>query len=213
MTGVARLLLVMAGLAWGVATAMQVAVDQTSPPATDIEGDWLVQTRDAIIRIERHGDQFEGRIVWQLHDRYGPEDGSERSGKIVTDMNNPDPAQRSQPLTGLRMLWGLRYDVERKAWVDGRVYNPDSGKTYHCLVRLPEHDRLILRGYIGVSLLGGNTTWTRTHEPFPASASAATTVNWRDSLVMVSDQGTTRRRSSLLASGIRVANSLRRPHM
>jgi uncharacterized protein (DUF2147 family) len=131
------------------------------PEAAALEGDWLVQSRDAIIRIEHQGDQYEGHIVWQLHDTYGPEDGPELNGKIVTDRNNPDPALRAQPLTGLRLLWGLHYDADAHMWVDGRVYNSDNGKTYHCQIHLQDNDHLILRGFIGISLLGGSTTWTR----------------------------------------------------
>ena len=154
----------------GMALAQTPSTDAT--PATAIEGDWLVESRDAIIRIERDGDTFVGSIVWQLHDTYGPEDGAELNGKTVTDRHNPDPALRTRPLTGLRLLWGLRYDAEAHAWVDGRVYNADNGKEYHCEIHLRSPDQLVLRGFIGITLLGGNTTWTRTHEPFPAPASS-----------------------------------------
>lgn len=146
------------------AAAWSPSEDET-PPSSGIVGDWLVESRDAIIRIERQGDTYEGRIVWQLHDTYGPEDGAALEGKLVTDRHNPDPALRDRPLTGLRLLWGLRYDAERRAWVDGEVYNADNGKTYHCLIHLLDRDRLSLRGYIGITLLGGSTTWTRTHFP------------------------------------------------
>ena|ERR1700761_1159937 len=155
------------GLALG-----QAPPDENSA-ASAIEGNWLVSSRDAIIRIERQGDRFVGAIVWQLHDTYGPEDGPELNGKIVTDRHNPDPALRSRPLTGLRLLWGLRYDADAHAWVDGHVYNSDNGKEYHCQIHLPSPDQLVLHGYVGITLLGGNTTWTRTHEPFPAPASSA----------------------------------------
>ncbi len=131
------------------------------PEAAAIEGDWLVQSRDAIIRIERQGDQYQGSIVWQLHDTYGPEDGPALNGKIVTDRNNPDPALRARHLTGLQLLWGLHYDPDRHMWVDGQVYDSDNGKTYHCQIHLQDNDHLILRGFIGISLLGGSTTWTR----------------------------------------------------
>ncbi|QNK01186.1 DUF2147 domain-containing protein [Dyella telluris] len=145
--------------------------------ATAIEGDWLVASRDAIIRIQAQGDSFIGTIVWQLHDTYGPEDGPELNGRIVTDRHNPDPALRSRPLTGLRLLWGLHYDAAAKAWVDGFVYNSDNGKQYHCEVHVPSPDTLVLRGYIGIPLLGGSTTWTRTHEPFPARSSSVRSTN------------------------------------
>lgn len=142
-------------------------------PASAIEGDWLVDSRDAIIRIEREGDTFVGTIVWQLHDRYSAEDGPDLNGKIGTDRHNPDPALRLRPLTGLRLLSELHYDADAHAWVNGHVYDTDNGKQYHCEIHLPSSDRLVLRGYIGITLLGGSTTWTRTHEPFPAPSSSA----------------------------------------
>lgn len=126
-----------------------------------IVGDWLVASRDAVIRIEQVGDEYQGSIFWQLHDTYGPEDGPELNGKIVTDRNNPDSALRSRPLTGLRLLKGLRYDAGNKKWIGGRIYNSDNGRTYNCLVRLLSSNRLQLRGYVGISLLGGNTVWSR----------------------------------------------------
>jgi uncharacterized protein (DUF2147 family) len=141
--------------------------DQGRPAEASIVGDWLVQSRDAVIRVERVGDEYEGHIVWQLHDTYGPEDGAELKGKTVTDRKNPDPALRSRPLTGLRLLWGLRYDPDSGEWLDGRVYDSDNGKVYHCQIRLLSDDKLSLRGYIGISLLGGNTVWTRVNGPLP----------------------------------------------
>jgi uncharacterized protein (DUF2147 family) len=147
--------------------------EHEAAPSSGIVGDWLVESRDAIIRIERQGDTYQGRIVWQLHDTYGPEDGPVLQGKRVTDRHNPDPALRDRPLTGLRLLWGLRYDAGRHAWVDGEVYNADNGKTYHCLIHLLDRDRLSLRGYIGITLLGGSTTWTRTRWPAASTSSGA----------------------------------------
>jgi uncharacterized protein (DUF2147 family) len=146
---------------------------RASPTAAPIVGYWLVESRDAVIRIEPVGDQYEGHIVWQLHDKYGPEDGAELSGKTVTDRKNPDPALRSRPLTGLRLLWGLRYDPDRATWVDGRVYNSDNGKVYHCEIRMLGEDKLRLRGYIGITLLGGNTIWTRVDGPGPKSSKSS----------------------------------------
>jgi uncharacterized protein (DUF2147 family) len=138
-----------------------------SPLAAGIVGDWLVETRDAVIHIERVGDEYQGYIRWQLHDTYGPEDGPALNGKIVTDRNNPNPALRERPLTGLRLLTDLRYDAANNKWTGGRVYNSDNGKTYNCLVRLLSPDRLQLRGYIGISLFGGNTVWSRVTMTIP----------------------------------------------
>lgn len=138
------------------------------PQSSSIVGDWLVKSRDAVIRIEKVGGEYQGYILWQLHDTYGPEDGPQLNGKIVTDRNNPNPALRSRPLTGLRLLTGLRFDPESHKWKDGRIYNADNGRTYNCLVRMLGPNRLQLRGYIGISLFGGNTVWSRVTMRTPA---------------------------------------------
>ncbi|HKT29329.1 DUF2147 domain-containing protein [Dyella sp.] len=141
-----------------------VAADGTAayaPTATDIVGDWLVESRDAVIHIEQVGDEYQGYILWQLHDTYGPEDGAALNGKIVTDIHNPNPALRSRPLTGLRLLTGLTFNPGNEKWEHGRVYNSDDGRTYNCWVRLRSLNRLQLHGYIGISLFGGSTVWSR----------------------------------------------------
>ena len=138
-------------------------------PADAIVGDWLVETRDAVIRISRGADGYEGHIAWQLHNRYGPEDGPELDGKLVVDRNNPDPELRSRTLDGMLMIWGLRHHPEQQEWNGGHVYNADDGHTYRCLIRLKDPDHLKLRGYFGITLFGGSTLWTRVNG-FPSSA-------------------------------------------
>ena len=155
----ALVFVLMPGISGQVRAADAAAADPAA--ASAIVGDWLVESRDAVIRIERIGDEYQGHILWQLHDTYGPEDGPALNGKIVTDRHNPDPALQSQPLTGLRLLKGLHYDPVGNKWIDGRVYNAENGRTYHCLVRLLHPNRLELRGFIGISLFGGDTVWSR----------------------------------------------------
>ncbi|GLQ87997.1 DUF2147 domain-containing protein [Dyella flagellata] len=156
-------------LLWGL-TSQAAAAGAASyvPASSDIVGDWLVESRDAVIRIEQVGDEFQGHILWQLHNTYGPEDGPDLNGKIVTDRQNPDPALRDRPLTGLRLLTGLRFEAEKKKWEHGHVYNSDDGRTYNCWVRLRGLNRLQLHGYIGISLFGGSTVWSRVTMRTPA---------------------------------------------
>ena len=65
----------------------------------------------------------------------------------------------------MRLLWGLHFDG-KDTWQDGRVYDSDDGHTYHCHVHMEDPDHLRLRGYVGFSLLGGSTVWTRTSGPY-----------------------------------------------
>ncbi len=140
-------------------------------PADAVVGDWLVDSHDAIIRIEGFGEgparRYVGHILWLKDERYHAEDGPALDGKPLMDLNNPDPAQRSQPLLGLRLLWDLRRDDDH--WIGGRVYDADNGHTFDCTVQMKDADHLKLHAYIlHLSLLGGSTVWTRTNQPPPA---------------------------------------------
>ena len=47
-------------------------------------------------------------------------------------------------------------------WEDGTIYDPMSGKTYDCTMKIKDGGKsLDIRGYIGVSLFGRTSTWTR----------------------------------------------------
>jgi uncharacterized protein (DUF2147 family) len=46
-------------------------------------------------------------------------------------------------------------------WVNGHIYDPTSGSTYTCNLALDGDDRIRLRGYVGIPLIGRTTTWTR----------------------------------------------------
>jgi uncharacterized protein (DUF2147 family) len=43
----------------------------------------------------------------------------------------------------------------------GDILDPDTGSVYRCKMHVEGGTRLVLRGYIGFSLLGRNQTWLR----------------------------------------------------
>jgi uncharacterized protein (DUF2147 family) len=47
-------------------------------------------------------------------------------------------------------------------WDQGYAYDPENGKTYSCKMTL-NGNKLDVRGFIGISLIGRTTTWTRTN--------------------------------------------------
>jgi uncharacterized protein (DUF2147 family) len=61
---------------------------------------------------------------------------------------------------GLEVLRGLTPQPDG-TWADGRIYDPGSGSTYTCRLALDGDDRLRLRGYIGIPIIGRTTTWVR----------------------------------------------------
>ena len=114
----------------------------------------------AHIEIYPVGDLYSGKIVWLEEPLYtaGDEDGEEGEPKV--DKNNPDPALQSRPIMGLDLMKGFKFDG-KGTWKKGTIYDPDNGKTYKCKVRIGDDGKLNVRGYIGVSMLGRTSLWTR----------------------------------------------------
>jgi uncharacterized protein (DUF2147 family) len=122
--------------------------------AASPKGDWLVEDKSAIIRIDSCGSALCGAIVWAKK-----QDG--------VDENNPDPAKRSRPIMGLQLLLGMKPGNDGR-W-DGDIYNPENGKTYTSRMWLKSDDTLRVEGCV-LGFLCGGQDWTRTTAPASAPA-------------------------------------------
>ncbi|MCG6950695.1 MAG: DUF2147 domain-containing protein [Acidobacteria bacterium] len=127
--------------------------------ATDPEGGG----GQAHIRISADGGRYAGKIVWLEEPVYTAEDDDGEIGEPKVDTNNPDPALRSRPIMGLQMMEGFEY-VGDNTWKKGTIYDPDNGKTYKCKIKLGDDGVLYVRGFIGVSLIGRTSQWTRVRD-------------------------------------------------
>jgi uncharacterized protein (DUF2147 family) len=81
-------------------------------------------------------------------------------GKEKTDIYNPDPAKRSMPIIGLVFMSGFVEKSDTR-WDEGTIYDPRSGNTYSCFMELESPEKIKVRGFIGVSLLGRTEYWSR----------------------------------------------------
>ena len=126
----------------------------------DILGTWFNQDKDAKIEIFKCGNDYCGKIVWLKAPTYPPGSKEGTPGSPKVDTKNPDAAKRKTPLMGLQIVQGLQYSGDNQ-WKNGKIYDPDSGKTYSSKVTLPSHDQLDLRGFVGVSMFGRTEKWTR----------------------------------------------------
>ena len=69
-------------------------------------------------------------------------------------------ARKNQPILGMTILTGLHRDGDD--WDGGQILDPQTGSVYRCSMRLEDGgNRLVVRGYIGVSLFGRSQTWLR----------------------------------------------------
>ena len=138
---------------------LYAAIASASGP-NNIMGVWNTAKRDAKIEIYQCGIKYCGKIVWLKESAYpaGSKDGV--PGTPILDQNNPNPAMRKKPLMGVNILADFVYAGD-DLWTNGKIYNSNNGKMYSGKLTLISPDRLKVRGFIGISLIGGSTIWTR----------------------------------------------------
>ena len=127
----------------------------TQNKTDDITGIWLTSGKEpAKIQIYKAGEKLYGKIIWLKNPI--------ENGKQRVDANNPDETKRSNPIIGLMILTGFKFDGDDE-WKGGNIYDPESGKTYSSNIYLKDKNTLKVRGYVGISLFGRTETWTRTN--------------------------------------------------
>jgi uncharacterized protein (DUF2147 family) len=98
----------------------------------------------------------------------------ELSGKIVKTFPTPgvapitscskcDGERHDQPMIGLVIMEKLKLAEDKSEWKGGEIIDPTTGKIYKCMIKaIDNNQKLHVRGYIGLPLLGRSQTWLRT---------------------------------------------------
>jgi uncharacterized protein (DUF2147 family) len=138
---------------WAVYLLMMILYPVNVPPgnADAILGAWINEEKEGRIEIYKSGNQYAGRIVWL-------KEPNEPDGTPKKDKKNSSESLRKRNILNLVILSGFKYEDGR--WTGGEIYDPKSGKTYSCNMKL-KANKLEIRGYIGLSVFGRTTTWTR----------------------------------------------------
>jgi uncharacterized protein (DUF2147 family) len=141
------------------ATVLLTATTVFGAGPGDVLGSWKTDGGDSLLEFFRCGEKICGKIVWMKEPNYiYRKDGP--VGKSKVDRKNPDPSLRNRPILGLQVMKGLTAKGDSR-WGNGSCYDPETGKSYRCKMHLASPDRLELRGYIGISLIGRTYVLTR----------------------------------------------------
>jgi uncharacterized protein (DUF2147 family) len=116
------------------------------------DGTWYTADKDGRVKFFEKSGKVYGKLVWMQEPL--------ENGKPKLDKLNPDKVQRNVPLQDFVFLKGFEEDGKNE-WDDGEIYDPQSGKTYSATMELVSKDKLNLRGYIGISIIGRTSTFTR----------------------------------------------------
>jgi len=128
--------------------------------ATDPEGGG----GEAHVEVYKEGGKYFGKIIWLAQPVYPPDDPKGTPGEKKTDLNNPDPDLQDRPVIGLLITKDFVYKGNG-LWHKGTIYDPDNGKTYKSKIKFGDNEKVLkVRGYIGISLIGRTTYWTRVED-------------------------------------------------
>jgi uncharacterized protein (DUF2147 family) len=139
--GIVGVLALRPALGWAADPSTVVGVWRTIDDKTN-------KPRALVQIFERNGLLY-GRVIDILDSKYA----DARCKDCAGDRAN-------QPVLGLEIIRDMQPDGNR--WDGGTIINPETGDVYHCRFHLgPDGQTLIVRGFIGFSLIGRSQTWQR----------------------------------------------------
>lgn len=97
--------------------------------------------------FENHGKMY-GKVI----EIFNPKRDQKKCEKCPGDDKN-------KPILGLIVIKGLT--KENNEYTDGKILDPKHGKLYKCTINLESRDKLKVRGYIGISIIGRTQYWER----------------------------------------------------
>ncbi len=133
------------------ASAVAPMAQSASPVGTWQTIDDRTHQPKALVQITQdENGTLSGKIIKGL----GPNDQSDRRCTECTD------ARKDQRILGMTIITDMKQDGD--VWDGGQILDPANGKIYKCKMQTEDGgQKLIVRGYIGVSLLGRSQTWIR----------------------------------------------------
>ncbi len=75
----------------------------------------------------------------------------------VCDKCDEDDPRYNKKIVGLKIIMEMKKSGTNE-WTGGTILDPNNGKVYKCKISR-DGDNLLLRGFIGFSLLGRTQTW------------------------------------------------------
>ena len=105
--------------------------------------------------ISDHGGVYDG-IIAKMFFQPG------ENANVICDQCKDD--RHNHPWLGLEIIRGMKPEGEAK-FGGGTILDPRDGKIYKATMKVtPDGQTLIVRGYIGIELLGQNQYWSRLPE-------------------------------------------------
>lgn len=130
-------------------------IQSSALSAQEVIGKWYSidpeGEKETIIELYKKDGKLFGKIIALLQE----EDRTKICKKCPEEF-------KGKPLLGLEILRNFEY--ENDLWTNGVILVPKNGREYRCNISIDTDKRLVIRGYVGFSILGRSTYWHRVEE-------------------------------------------------
>ncbi len=121
-----------------------------------ILGKWESTEKNLIVDVYKQGDSYRAKVDW-----FYDEDDTITPINQRLDIKNPNKDLRSRKILGMNVLSDLIYNPKQKRWVNGKIYDSSSGKTWSSTVWLTDASTLNVRGYYIFRFFGKTLVFKR----------------------------------------------------
>jgi uncharacterized protein (DUF2147 family) len=132
-----------------LAAALTLAATAATAAPDPVVGQWLSEDgagRIALAPCSSDPALLCGAVTWV------------DPAKPQRDLKNPDKTLRGRPIVGMLVVRNMRNEAPGR-WAGGKLYDPESGRTYDGRVRAISADKVHLDGC--VLMICKSQTWTR----------------------------------------------------
>jgi uncharacterized protein (DUF2147 family) len=131
---------------------LSLHVEAQVDDSNKIVGIWRIPGEDLLVKIDKIGSSYQGRIVWLK---------ASLNEEAALDVHNPNEHLRNMPLKGNKILEELTFNPTNVSWEGGTYYSYAEGKLYNCRISLLAGGQMRVLKYTGKEEDGQVETWTR----------------------------------------------------
>lgn len=124
------------------------------PPGNRLLGIWETEEKNLHIEMFEENGHFAGKMVW-FRCMLG-----ETMMYTYCDTENPNPQLTSRTLIGMKVVEQISYQGNN-VWGSGKIYDPNTGRTYDARIHLVTPNKVIVRGYWKFKWFGRSIVFNR----------------------------------------------------
>jgi uncharacterized protein (DUF2147 family) len=133
-----------------------LSISNAQQYSNSIIGKWITTDANLIVEVYQLKNEYRAKIIW-----FDDSDDKGNPMKTRCDTKNPNKSLRNRKIIGLEVLHGLVYNSKQAEWLDGRIYDPSSGKNWNAKAWLSRDGLLKVRGFWHFEIFGRNISFIK----------------------------------------------------